>query len=76
MDAHRTANRTRFIWRNGVLGWGVWAGLLYAAIMAYFFRGEASYLHQLFLWLCLLPLWAAGGYVYGAIMWRRANRLR
>ena len=68
--------KTQFVWWKGVVGWGVPVGVAHAATMAYFLQGESSYLRQLLLWLCFLPLWAVGGYVYGAIMWRRANRAR
>ncbi len=76
MDPDRPAGRTRYVWRSGVLGWGLPVGVFYAVTMAYFFRDRFGYGKELLFQLCFLPLWALAGYVYGRIMWRRANRPR
>jgi hypothetical protein len=70
--------RPSFIWRYGVLGWGVPVFLMITA-WDYFDRYrlhkpfESGYL---ILHLVLgLPIWIAGGYWAGTIMWRRCNEL-
>lgn len=62
--------RTKYIWRSGVLGWGVVTGTVCSFIMPLVYHKERDYLSELQFWLCMLPLWAAGGYLWGAIMWK------
>jgi hypothetical protein len=66
-----TGSRARFIWCRGVLAWGLTTGVLYAAVMAFLWPCAGGYLRSLLVWLCFLPLWAGGGYIWGLVMWKR-----
>lgn len=63
-----TIGRSRFIWTRGVLGWGVTTAVLFAAVMAWSREMNLGmFLVTLGIALVLFP---AGGFVWGALMWR------
>jgi len=61
-------SKNRFILVFGVLGWGISCGLLFAWWMSSLrdtnFWG----------WTLALPLWCAGGVVFGNTMWRQMHK--
>jgi|GEM_PF-5222523 len=63
--------RRRFIFRRGVLGFGLSTGVLWAAAMAW--HGPGPFWAYLLVALAGFPL---GGWLWGAILWRltRAGR--
>lgn len=63
--ATRKLGRKAFVWRYGVLGWGLSTAILFAAWTGYQ-QGWTSFLIQLPLALVLFPL---GGVLWGHCMW-------
>jgi hypothetical protein len=67
--------KARYIWLNGVLGWG---GTMFVVMSAWEFCRKASPLHgphflrQLFV---NQLIFGTGGFVFGWWMWRRIKRL-
>jgi len=62
-----------FILKCGVLGWGIPCGLLFPLVMTSIGSGESGYLT----WLMIsLPLFMAGGYPFGLVLWRRMQAQR
>jgi hypothetical protein len=57
--------KSRFVLLVGVLGWGVPCALLFSWWMSSS-RGTSFWP-----WLAGLPLWCAGGYAFGLILWKR-----
>ncbi len=61
--------RRRFILRRGVFGWGLITAILWSVAMAWWGPGP--------LWIYLavaLVLFSIGGWFWGAVMWRLAQR--
>jgi hypothetical protein len=65
----RTLGRKNFIWKYGVLGWGVPVAVVWATVMAAW-NGWGQLPILLPLALVAFP---AGGYVLGALMWRQSE---
>jgi hypothetical protein len=65
LAATRKMGRETFVWRYGVLGWGVSTAILFAAWTGYQ-QGWAAFLVQLPLALVLFPL---TGILWGRCMW-------
>ena len=59
--------RRRFVWRAGVLGWGVSVGVLWATVFWWQMSFAAPFGVILALALAIFP---ASGYVWGSLMWR------
>ena len=64
----REAGRARFVWRAGVLGFGLTAAVCCAAL-ALAWPGERS------VWAPILA-WPLAGYVWGRVMWWWCERRR
>lgn len=62
--------RSKFVWRYGVLGWGVSTAILFSLLMAGA-EGWDGFLFKLILALVIFPI---GGYVWGRIMWAFLER--
>ncbi len=62
----RQLGRSRYIWRHGVLGWGVTVAIAWSLSMAWM-DGWDQLPILLPLALVLFPI---GGYFFGAFMWR------
>lgn len=60
----------RFIFWNGVLGWGVSTGLIF--LLLQYLSGKAPSLHGLAL---NAVIWPVGGLIFGLIMWHYLNRV-
>ncbi|MBU0705558.1 MAG: hypothetical protein KKC18_17065 [Chloroflexi bacterium] len=71
MTEDRQRQRRRFIWFRGVIGFGLPAGVIYAAMYPLIWEGQSGYINQMLLGLRFLPLWAIGGYVWGMFMWNQ-----
>jgi hypothetical protein len=67
----RTAGPIRFIMLYGVLGWGVLTGLLFSMIFPLYGPPNATFGKVAAL---AIPAFAAGGLVWGAIMWIASER--
>jgi len=63
-------DRTQFVWRRGVLGWGVVSGLLFVVMTAMLRSAECRRELGVLL-MTALPLFLVGGYVWGCVMWPR-----
>ncbi len=63
-EATRAKGKRRFVWVNGVLGWGLLTAALFSAFMIGF--GDASW--------AIVPvaflIFPAGGYFWGLAVWR------
>lgn len=65
----RSGGRKNFIWKYGVLGWGVAVAVVWAIVMAAW-NGWTQLPILLPLALVTFPF---GGYVLGAMMWRQSE---
>jgi hypothetical protein len=66
----RQMGRTRFIWLQGVLAWGVTVGVMWAVAMTAV-RGEWDRL-PILLAIALVGF-PIGGYFFGALMWKTSE---
>lgn len=76
----RAKGRTRFIWLNGVVGWGIPLAVTGPALTVLW--RDAGFVIERFPWgsfLRLLPssliVASLGGYFYGVLMWEIAERM-
>jgi hypothetical protein len=67
----RAKGRTRFVWRMGVVAWGLPTAITWAVVMAAFQGWERL---PLLLPIALL-LFPIGGYWFGASTWRKYEGL-
>lgn len=65
----RAAGRKNYIWKYGVIGWGVPVAVVWAMLVAAW-NGWAQFPILLPLALVTFPI---GGYALGAMMWRHAE---
>jgi len=64
-DKIRELGRSKFVWRYGVLGWGLTTAILFSLLMACA-EGWDGFLFKLIPALVIFPI---GGYAWGRIMW-------
>ena len=64
----RTRGRTRYIWRKGVIGWGLPVGLL---VTLFGFSQRGFSIPGL---ACAFVIWPTAGYCVGAITWGISER--
>ena len=63
--------RNRFVWRYGILGWGLPTAILFSLM-----RGYSEGWDQLPVILAIsLVLFPLGGILVGRVMWRRLERM-
>lgn len=68
-DKIRKLGRSKFIWRYGVLGWGLSTAILFSLVMGYT-EGWDGFVFKLIPALVLFPI---GGYAWGHFMWMYLN---
>ncbi|MEN9491217.1 MAG: hypothetical protein RJA63_1666 [Pseudomonadota bacterium] len=66
-EVTRAKGEKRFVWVNGVLGWGLLTATLFSAFMVGF--NDASWATILVAFL----IFPAGGYFWGVAVWRIAE---
>ncbi len=66
----RERGRSRYVWRYGVLAWGLTTGVMWALVMA----GRHGW-DSLPLYLAFgVPGFSAGGYLFGVLTWEWSGR--
>ena len=64
--------RTRFIWKFGVLFWGVFTGIAWSLAMWFVMDRTGSLLSFLIPALVLFPV---GGYFWGRFVWQKSEKI-
>jgi len=64
--------RSRFVWRYGVLLWGLSTGIVWAIVMTFSNGGSEPFSFGRFMILLAggVSLFPVGGYFWGRVMWR------
>ena len=76
MDSRKVAGRwskRRWLTR-GVVAWGLPCGSATAIVLAVRDSAQLGFLRALSVYLLALPIFMAGGYVYGSLMWAFTRR--
>jgi hypothetical protein len=68
----KAKGRQRFIWRSGVLGWGLVTFLIWMPLLLWSTR-QLNWSDALHRSAVSLPIWLLGGYIYGIFAWKRMS---
>lgn len=66
----RKKGKNRFIWINGVLGWGVTTAILWSSMMEVFEPSEEIWVRP----LIALVVFSIGGIAFGHLIWNQAEK--